>query len=568
MKLWQKIFLLTLTLVIIVVNATSLILLTNNHSLAIEREQHNAIARHDYLVAEIQNSIIYTQLVQRSISLTDEAALGVAFDVMDRQRGDATVGVTLFEEGAPVHSVNVQPKQAEIALLPQPDYSSNIVVDAGRTYLLLVSSLTLNDRPYRLVSSYDISSAYTLFEKDFDQVRIVGIVSALLVAGILLALVRLLLNPLRNLSSTTRQIAEGDLEKRVLVRGNDEVSEVGRNLNTMADSIEHNITELANLAEKRRVFIGNLAHEMKTPLTSILGFADLLRVQREVSEENRVEYANVIVAEARRLQGLSGKLMELLTMGNTQLTLERIDLHELADDLAVSLQPIFANQGLKLSLRLPRQEVFIVADRELLKSLIYNLVDNAIKASSPGSTIVFAVERGSGVEGTAAGVSAGVSAGATLAAATPGAPAGVPAGATGAPRATAAPAAPLATADEITQNQRSGDAVIVAIVDEGVGIPLDQIPLLTEPFYMLDKARTRKAGGAGLGLALCAEIARAHGSRLCIESELGRGTRVSVAFAPTAPGVPAAPGAPTAPAAPATPTAPTLTIPGEEVCDA
>ncbi|MDR1421238.1 MAG: HAMP domain-containing histidine kinase [Coriobacteriales bacterium] len=475
MKLWQKIFLMTLTLVIIVVNATSLILLTNNHNLAIEREQATAVTRHDYLVTEMQNTIIYTQLVKRIVSLSDEEALAVAFDVMDRQRSDATVGVALFEQDSAIHSVNDPPLAAETALLPQPDYSSSIVTNGNATYLLLVSSVTLNNQPYRLVSSYDISSTYTLFDEEFNQVRVVGIVSALLVAGILLMLVRILLNPLRNLSGTTRQIAGGDLEKRAPVRGNDEVSEVARNLNTMADSIEHNVTELTNLAESRRVFIGNLAHEMKTPLTSILGFADLLRVKRDVSDEDRIEYADVIVSETRRLQGLSSKLMELLAMGNTRLTLEKIDLRKLSTELAVALQQIFASQKISFAMRLPPGQIAMTADRELVKSLIYNLVDNAIKASSPGATVIFSVEM-------------------------------------------------------LARTASGGPAIVLAVADEGSGIPADQIPLLTEPFYMLDKARTRKAGGAGLGLALCVEIARVHGGHLEIESELGRGTRVSVTF--------------------------------------
>jgi two-component system phosphate regulon sensor histidine kinase PhoR len=73
-----------------------------------------------------------------------------------------------------------------------------------------------------------------------------------------------------------------------------------------------------------------------------------------------------------------------------------------------------------------------------------------------------------------------------------------------------------------------GERIALTVTDEGVGIPADQIPLLTEPFYMLDKARTRRHGGAGLGLALCSEIAQAHNSQLRIESSLGEGTSVSV----------------------------------------
>ncbi|MDR1083236.1 MAG: HAMP domain-containing histidine kinase [Coriobacteriales bacterium] len=472
MKLWQKIFLLTLALVIIVVNATSLVLLASNHRLSIEREQQNALARHNYLIAELQNTIIYTQLIERTVSLSDDEALSVALGVLERQRNDTTLAVSLFEGEAVVYSVDRQILNEELALLSESDYSSSIVESGEKTYLLIVSTTSFSERPYRLVSSFDISSTYDLFKEDFNQVRVIGIISALIVAGLLLLLVRGLLLPLRNLSGTTRKIAGGDLDNRANVQGHDELAEVARNLNTMADSIEHNITELEKLAESRQIFIGNLAHEMKTPLTSILGFADILRVKREVTDDDRIEYASVIVSETKRLQGLSGKLMELLTMGNIQITAEPVEIHELAAELATTLQPILKNHQIEFACELPEEETWITADDELIKSLIFNLVDNSIKASSPHNTIRFKVKPN--------------------------------------------------TAD---------NTVTLTVADEGVGIAPDQIPLLTEPFYMLDKARTRKHGGAGLGLALCAEIARAHDSRLHIESAPEQGTSVSVVLA-------------------------------------
>jgi signal transduction histidine kinase len=217
------------------------------------------------------------------------------------------------------------------------------------------------------------------------------------------------------------------------------------------------------------VFIGNLAHEMKTPLTSILGFADILRVKREVSDDDRIDYASVIVSETKRLQGLSGKLMELLTLGNMQLSPERIEVYELFIELSASLQPILSNHNISLACEAPLEELYIRVDRELIKSLIFNLIDNSIKASRPGTTVWLTADLGD-------------------------------------------------------------KTVIITVRDEGVGIPEDQIPLLTEPFFMGDKARTRKHGGAGLGLALCAEIAQAHGSELNIASTLNEGTSISFAL--------------------------------------
>jgi signal transduction histidine kinase len=471
-RLWQKIFLLTLALVIAVVNATSFFLLTNNHRLVIERDQADALARHSYLVVEMQNSIIYTQLVERLITLDETEVLSVAREAINRQRSDSAMGAVLFRDGAVLHSINQdgRPFNAQHELLALGDYSSRIIDYGQNTYLLLVSSFKLNDTGYQLVTSLDITSTYQLFQADLNLVRLIGVVSALIVAGILLLLVLGLLRPLRNLSLTTSRIAQGELRHRADVHGNDEVSDVAINLNIMADSIEHNVNALTDLAESRRIFIGNLAHEMKTPLTSILGFADILLIKRTVSDSDRREYASIIVSETKRLQGLSGKLMELLSIGSIHPSFEAVDLKALSDEICVALQPLMERADIRLINKI--NAVRITVDKDLLQILLTNLIDNAAKASLPGSSIT------------------------------------------------------LSAKPEPEGKTR------VCVTDEGSGIPADQIPMLTEPFYMLDKARTRSSGGAGLGLALCAEIARVHGADLKIESELGSGTSVHVIFLP------------------------------------
>jgi len=495
-KLWQKIFLLTLTLVIIVVNTSSLALLSGNHQLAIEREQQNALARHNYLDLEIKNNIIYTQLKERKTSLTDEETLQVAIAVLDRQQADTSLGISLFKDHTLVKSINSGSLPTARDLLNEPDFSSLIEEYDGKNLLYLVSTLELGEEEYQLITSFNISPTYELFREDFNQVRFIGVISALIVSGILLLLVRGLLNPLRNLSSTTSRIASGDLDKRADVRGHDEVADVARSLNMMADSIESNVTALEELAESRRIFISNLAHEMKTPLTSILGFADILRVKRQVTDEERIEYANVIVSETKRLQELSGKLMELLVVGSLEITPKKVEMHNFTAELAAVLKPIINNASMLFKIDLPKEAITVSMDKELMKSFVFNLVDNSIKASSPGDTIRFVVELVyAGFENALLDEDEELEAG---------------------------------NAPEDSLPPRVTEMVKITVMDEGIGIPPDEIPLIVEPFYMLDKARTRKHGGAGLGLALCSEIARAHNSRLDIRSVRERGTAVSI----------------------------------------
>lgn len=470
MKLWQKIFLTTLTLVIIVVNASSLTSLFSNHRITIESEQQSALARHNYIDLALNNTIIYTQLTESKPSLTEEATTEVIEKVLRQQQSDAKMGISLYKDKILTNSTNQAKSPTVLKLLDEKDYASVISELDGKTYLYIVSSTTLNEQVYQLVTSFDISATIELFNTDFKLTRYISVISALIVAGLLLLLVRGLLSPLRNLSNTTHLIASGDLDKRATIKGNDEVADVARNFNIMADSIERNVTDLENLAESRRVFIGNLAHEMRTPLTSILGYADILRIKREVSDEDRIEYASVIVSETKRLQSLSSKLMELLTLGNLQVSPESIEVHDFVSELILVLQPLVESHSMYLKTIVPDETTYIKIDPELMKSYVFNLVDNAIKASSPYGTIQLLVK------------------------------------------------------------EKDDKHILLSIIDEGIGIPQDEIQYLTEPFYMLDKARTRKYGGAGLGLALCHDIALAHESELKIHSEQGRGSVVSIAL--------------------------------------
>ena len=239
------------------------------------------------------------------------------------------------------------------------------------------------------------------------------------------------------------------------------------NINTMAEAIEKSMGELRSIADGRRQFIDNFAHEMKTPLTSIMGFADILRIKKNVTTRQRQEFAGIIVEEAKRLRSLSGKLLELATTESVRLDITDVDTTELFNEIYVTVFPILAKAHLTLTL--DTHGIVMPLDRELIKSLLYNLVDNSAKASSPGGEI-------------RAGCVA------------------------------------------------EGGNIVMYVSDDGSGIEPEHLRRLTEPFYMVDKSRSRSAGGAGLGLSLCDQIARIHGGRLEIESTPGKGTTVRAVF--------------------------------------
>lgn len=472
MKLWQKIFLSSLFLIIAAVNVISIVLLNNSHKLIIEREQSHAIREYEYFAASFANSAIYERLRSEKIILNDKEISEIATDIVSG-RPKTQPAAIYSSEKKPI-AESAMPELFEHDDLERfississtsDNYNIRVFNCSGKRYMAVCSTIKVEDKTFLLLTASDVSEIFTLRTKQTNFVRQVGMISAAVISLILLVTVILLLRPLSRLNTYTKAIAGGNYKIRIRKRGSREFRELAENMNIMADSIQSNAARLEKIAEDRQTFIANLAHEMKTPLTSILGFADLLRIKKNVSDKERVEYAGTIVEETKRLRSLSGKLMELIALGGTETEKKPVSIPGMIKDTETSLLPLLQKNSVSLSCQC--EDITISADEELFKSLIYNIIENAVKASAIGQEI---------------NIRAGMS---------------------------------------------DGNAVI-AITDHGIGMSKEDAKKVFEPFYMVDKSRSRKAGGAGLGLALCVKIAELHNAVLTLDSTLGEGTTVYI----------------------------------------
>ncbi|MBR3281886.1 MAG: HAMP domain-containing histidine kinase [Ruminococcus sp.] len=472
MKLWQKIFLSSLCLIIAAVNVISIVLLNNSHKLIIEREQSHAIREYEYFAASFANSAIYERLRSEKIILNDKEISEIATDIVSGRPKTQPAAIYSSEkkpiaESAMPELFKHDDLERFISSISSTSDNYNIRVFncSDKRYMAVCSTIKVEDKTFLLLTASDVSEIFTLRTKQTNFVRQVGMISAAVISLILLVTVILLLRPLSRLNTYTKAIAGGNYKIRIRKRGSREFRELAENMNIMADSIQSNAARLEKIAEDRQTFIANLAHEMKTPLTSILGFADLLRIKKNVSDKERVEYAGTIVEETKRLRSLSGKLMELIALGGTETEKKPVSIPGMIKDTETSLLPLLQKNSVSLSCQC--EDITISADEELFKSLLYNIIENAVKASAIGQEI---------------NIRAGMS---------------------------------------------DGNAVI-AITDHGIGMSKEDAKKVFEPFYMVDKSRSRKAGGAGLGLALCVKIAELHNAVLTLDSTLGEGTTVYI----------------------------------------
>lgn len=336
----------------------------------------------------------------------------------------------------------------------------------GRWLVLFLSDESLAGfAQYSMVFYKDVTDIYVRTEQLLRQ--------GLLFTAALLAAVGLLLyrgiyrviRPMIELKQMAAAIADGAYESRVPVRGRDEIGELTMSFNRMAERVELHMEELSLTNERQRRLLGSLAHELKTPLTAIIGYADTLLTVR-ISERNRVQALEYIRSEGRRLSVLSEKMLELTGLyesGTSGLEKKATEVETLLGRLKDLTAYRLKERGVQLLIFCEPTGLQKEMDADLVMSLLMNLVDNAYKASGEQGII-----------------------------------------------------------------RVRADADGFAVEDSGRGIPAEDLARVTEAFYMVDKSRGRSAGGAGLGLALCSQIAMLHGWELEIESEEGRGTRVSV----------------------------------------
>ena len=243
-----------------------------------------------------------------------------------------------------------------------------------------------------------------------------------------------------------------------------EVKCLGETLNKLAVNTEKHIDKLNDMLERREIFMADFTHEIKTPLTSIIGYGDILRTY-DVSPEKRREYGEYIYREGKRLERLSLNLLQLIVMGKQELEFHDTNTLDIMGRIKGATRFLGEKYGVYIGFNV--EEAVIMTEQSLFITAIMNFIDNACKASQKNKTVKVKCKKCEEMYG-------------------------------------------------------------ISVTDEGRGIPESQINMIMEPFYMVDKSRARKQGGAGIGLAICNQVAKLHGGYITVDSKEGKGTTISM----------------------------------------
>lgn len=317
-----------------------------------------------------------------------------------------------------------------------------------------------------------VAVPYTQFDQLQKEIRStvlltgIGVLALLIVTSILIA--RRISLPLKNMARIAAQIRSGNLDKRISYKSNDELGKLADTLNDMIDKLNQDIATMTKLERVRSEFLGNVSHELRTPIFAIQGMLEtLLQGALEDKEVNR-DFVERALRNTKNLNNLLGDLIEIsrIESGEMKMSFRYFTVNEFLEQIVTEMQPLAKQKGIALMVHPDSSKPDALGDKERLKQVMVNLIDNAIKYTNSGGNVVVSyrtIEQG----------------------------------------------------------------VKISVQDTGVGIAEEHLPRIFERFYRVDKERSREAGGTGLGLAIVKHIVEAHGSKVEVQSEVAKGSTFS-----------------------------------------
>ena len=332
-------------------------------------------------------------------------------------------------------------------------------------YVHVVSAVSVNGETVYLENWRNVEPLLVERAEQYRGALIWMGVMLLIVGGIALVISAWIARPLMELSAASGVLAGGDLSRRVKITNRqDEVGKLSQDFNNMADQLERQMEQLERASKQQEAFLHSFAHETKTPLTSIIGYAELLLSHTDSPDIVR-QGAEYIFQEGRRMERLSRKLMEWIVLEKSAFSMQAVEMGQYLAAIAHTVEPGMKKKGIILLAEAQPGQVWIEPD--LMKTVCMNLLDNAAKSIEGKGEIVL-------------------------------------------------------------KGSMLPEGYQIEVTDSGKGIPQEELSRITEAFYMVDKSRARAQGGAGLGLSICRKIIELHGGTLWFESEVGKGTSAYV----------------------------------------
>lgn len=460
MKFSQKIFFVSFTLMILSMYIMGGWMITYNHKINIDREHTRSVEENIALQSAVKETIpasfdtvIVQEQLKSIVSRMSDTSLGLSVEIDRNDQLFCTIGT------------NKPYKPSSI--LNKTGYIGTIIRDAGtKTLLYSYSKIKIDNAYFSIYTARDITPVYTA---RLEQIRLfinISVLLTLLSALLLAIVIYFVTRKIKHLQEEAEKVAQGDYSAKIAISGHDEVADLCQQFNTMIDSVNRNMADIRQTAENRKLFISDLTHEIRSPLTSIIGYSELLK-NVKITEEDKIQrYAEKIHEDGKYIEQLSSSLTQLVLLGNHSVDRSMTDLSVLLKKALIMAQDMLSGYHIPFEAAI-QPGVKKIANPQLIQSTVINLLKNACKASQPGNHIKVVLDQEK-----------------------------------------------LSVADQ-------GKGIPLEEL-ERIREPFYQVDNKA-------RTRQEKRG-LGLGLPLCIKIAELHGWQLIIQSKVGTGTTVTIFF--------------------------------------
>nr|WP_246169645.1 HAMP domain-containing sensor histidine kinase [Alkalibaculum sporogenes] len=376
--MFSKVFLCTLFILTLSLGVAGYYLISTSFNASLQRETDRALEQYQLIKFNLQSSILGAN---DKVRLSDETLTTLSQQTVEFAPEETLVGIYDGDTQSLISSDTDVPWTFEdIKHISQNQVHYQLLLtEDDNNFLVAVGAFTQSDQEVILCIARNINGVF--FERS-NLIRsyqtIYGIV-LLISTVIMLGLFAILMYPIKKLTQATVRIAEGNYFERVKVTNRDEIGVLGVGFNRMAATIEAKIDELERNAHQKEDFVANFAHELKTPLTSVIGYADMI-YQKDLSKNQLREAATYIISEGTHLEALSFKLLELTVLGRKDFVLEQFIADELLEDIKKSIAPLMEKK--KMQLEFIAQTAYVYVEYDLIKTMLLNLIDNGVKAES------------------------------------------------------------------------------------------------------------------------------------------------------------------------------------------
>lgn len=451
--------------------------------------QNNLLQRTYYQQQQNQLILLGQNVAEAVIAETDLAAINnilknaatasaTSIVLLDNQARIVTFQ-TVSNQGQMQHRMGMMRMQRENIVIPSQMKENlnevlegKIITARGKSnwlnteVLYVAVPLLKNEQVVGMLLIYAPVPDITTRLKSLQGISIYTALGGMILATLLsLVLSRNLVRPLLEMNNVAKAMAEGKYGKKATVKSNDEVGMLAHSINSLSAQLEEKIYNLERLDETRRDFVASISHELRTPLTIMQGYTEALQDGLAQDNMQRQRYLDYIHDEILRLRRLVDELLNLRRLESGQISINptQVSINQLIQRLLKGIVPLAEEKEVQIFTVLPPDEVCIVGDEDRLAQVFINLLDNALRVTQSGGQISVKV-------------------------------------------------------------QAKLDMVEITVTDTGPGIAKEDLPLIWERFYKVDKSRTRTGHGTGLGLAISKKIIELHHGTIDVASTLGQGS--------------------------------------------